>query len=79
MDLRRARHRQYGVTDRRDQWSFMPEPGGPDLPTGLVDQVAPGMTVVLHELELTATFGLDVGQAQRKNAGVIVGLWWATR
>ena len=68
-----------GVTDRRDQWSFMLELGGPDLLAGLVDLVAPGMTVVLHELELTATFGLDIGQAQRNNAGVMVGLRWATR
>ena len=68
-----------GVTGRRDQWSFMLELGGPDLLAGLVDLLAPGMTVVLHELELTATFGLDIGQAQRKNAGVMVGLRWATR
>ena len=34
---------------------------------------------VLGQLELTTTIALDFGQAQRKNAGVIVGLWWATR
>jgi len=74
-----AGNRFAGVTGRRDQWSFMLELGGPDLLAGLVDLLAPGMTVVLHELELTATFGLDIGQAQRKNAGVMVGLRWATR
>ena len=72
-------NRYAGVTDRRDQWSFMVELGGPELLAGLVDLVAPGMTVVLHELELTATFGLDIGHAQRNNAGVMVGLRWATR
>ncbi len=72
-------NRYAGVTDRRDQWSFMVELGGPELLAGMVDLVAPGMTVVLHELELTATFGLDIGQAQRNNAGVLVGLRWATR
>lgn len=72
-------NRYAGVTGRRDQWSFMLELGGPDLLAGLIDLVAPGISFVLDDLELTTTFALDFGQAQRKNAGVMVGLRWATR
>ena len=65
-----------GVTDRQDQWSFMLEVSG-ELPAMM--DLLPGdwpLSDRWDALELTATMALDLGEAHRKNAGMMVGLRW---
>ena len=68
-----------GVTGRRDQWSFMLELGGREVLRDLAQLVVRDVPDVLGQLELTTTIALDFGEAQRKNAGVLVGLRWVRR
>ncbi len=53
-----------GLTDRKDQWSFMLE-----TKTGMFHP----------SIEAAATLALDVGEAYARNFGVMISLWWRSR
>lgn len=67
-----------GVTERQDQWSFMLELRDRGLISNLMRSFGRGLPDPLQDLEVIATLALDLGEAHPRNAGMMLGLRWAT-